>query len=185
MTGNKKINFSFLYFRSSLGFGEEIIKSYFLLFYIYYSKYFTKISDGVAYGIVLALGFSFFENSMYFFKIIGQKSDIVQMIVSLSARAVGPMLMHTACTGLVGLYIGRKKFGKSGKIPLFFFILAVALLVHTTFNIFILFPKFGIFTGFFVVIAAFLFLKKEISKPEAKIVHEAIHRGLLPSKERE
>lgn len=179
LTGLKKIDWNILFFRLSLGAGEEIVKSYFLLFYIYYSKYFTRISDGMTYGIVLALGFSLFENSMYFFKISGMNLNLSQMIAPLATRAIGPLLIHAACAGLVGLYIGRKKFGRS-HVPLFSLALVAAILIHVAYDFFILFPKFGFAVSFAVVLAVLFFLEREVSKPESKKVHKAITGVLFP-----
>jgi len=179
LTGLKKIDWSILFFRLSLGAGEEIVKSYFLLFYIYYSKYFTRISEGMTYGIVLALGFSLVENSMYFFKISGMNTDLSQMIAPLAMRAVGPLLVHAACAGLVGFYIGRKKFGRS-HMPLFSLALVAAILIHVAYDFFILLPKFGFAVSFAAALAVLFFLDREASKPESKKAHKAITRVLFP-----
>ena len=153
------------------GLVEEIVKFLFLFYFVYFSRNFTQIRDGVIYGISLALGFVFFENTLYFFDIFLSDDATSAAFSIATVRAIGPLILHIVATGIVGLAIGRKKFSVLHKKSVVFWWLLFAMLLHGIFNVLILSASlWGMFFALVLIFGAFFFLIKKLAAKEVRMV---------------
>jgi RsiW-degrading membrane proteinase PrsW (M82 family) len=137
---------------------EETLK-YAALKGFFYERYqFNQIADGVFYGVTLALGFSFVENSAYFFSLSGllTSGDFLNVIF---ARAVFTVLLHLTTGGLLGYYMGKRKFSPNHDRK-YAWSLLWAIALHAFFNI------TGVYVSLIVVVPTFAFLVYKMSKPD-------------------
>jgi RsiW-degrading membrane proteinase PrsW (M82 family) len=155
---------------------EELFKLVMLRNAIYFAPSFNQILDGAIYGVSLALGFAFFENTFYFFNILSLNLNSVDSFYIVMARAIGPLCMHFVTTGIVGLYLGRKKFSAGHKGILPFIGLGIATVIHFSYNLSLYLPDPGFLIGFVVVFSGLFYLLKEISKPESKMVWKLVSK---------
>ncbi|MBD3299773.1 MAG: PrsW family intramembrane metalloprotease [Candidatus Moranbacteria bacterium] len=115
---------------------EEFVKLLAILYFTYKNKYFTQIIDGVIYATTIALGFSFFENSIYFFE-FSQYLSYKEFFITSALRGIASVLLHLSATGIIGYFIGLMKFKNKNK-PLYLAIgLICGMLLHIFFNLFI------------------------------------------------
>ncbi len=84
---------------------EEILKSLVLIYYVRRPD-FTYFVDGAIYGFAAGTAFSIFENYLYLFSPAGARSGLIMV------RAFSTCLMHGAASALVGVAIGRLRFGR-------------------------------------------------------------------------
>lgn len=155
---------------------EESVKFFFLRIYTYFSPNFTQISDGALYGVTLALSFALLENAVYFFEFNSEKFELIDLIILIMVRCIAPLLMHLVSTGIAGLYMGRKKFSQSHSSSIMVKGFLIAASIHVFYNGFLLLPKYGIFISFTIIIFALIYLLREISKPESKMVWKLVDK---------
>ena len=156
---------------------EEIVKFYFLKSAIYHSKNFTQIIDGVVYGISLALGFSFVENSGYFYAILSSDYPAMERVSAVFLRALLPLLLHITATGICGYYLGKKKFTEKHSSLWLWKGLFLAILLHSVFNVSLVFESSsGFLVSICVLIMFLLFLLRKVSLPESKMVWKLVYR---------
>ena len=84
---------------------EEIYKSLLLIYFVRRSD-FTYFVDGAIYGFAIGIGFAVIENLFY----LGTGAADQGMLVALS-RVFSTTLMHGSATALVGISLGRQRFG--------------------------------------------------------------------------
>ena len=151
---------------------EEFTKFIVLWIATYYSRYFTQVMDGVIYGISVALGFAFFENTVYYFVFLSKNLGGMELIINVLGRAVGPMIMHLITTGIVGLYLGRKKFSRDHSNRYVIKGLSIAIAIHVAFNFSQLFfdNVFSAVIPIIIVISGVAYLVREISKDENRMI---------------
>jgi len=156
---------------------EELVKFMTLWVGSFHSKYFTQVIDGVIYGISVALGFAFVENTVYF---IGFNFDKVesmdnwQIIISVIIRAMAPLMLHMVTTGIVGLSIGKKKFGYKNNSIVKGLIIVIA--IHFIYNFFVIFMDglLGLALGIVAITFGLTYLLKEFFKDENRMVWKAV-----------
>lgn len=136
---------------------EETMKFCAAHFAISRSTSFTDPVDAMIYMIVAALGFATLENIGAIAGITPQAAILPAVFETISLRFVGATLLHTLTSGIVGYYwaLGIVR-GKTARFVLLG--LAIAAILHTTFNYLIL--RFGdtaysvvflLVVGFFVL----------------------------------
>lgn len=149
----------------SVGIIEESFKFLILKGIIYKDSDFNQIVDGIFYGAYLSLGFATLENMSYFIDLIGSANGTAVIFV----RGILTVMLHICATGFSGLGLGKKKFmAKGGNMPVYK-ALAAAILIHGLFNALAI-TKFGIIWMSAVTAVAFIFLLREIKKPENKLI---------------
>ncbi len=116
---------------------EEILKS---LGLVYYGRRpdFTYFVDGAIYGFAAGIAFSIFENYLYLFNPAGGQGGLIIV------RAFSTCLMHGSASALVGIAIGRLRFGRGReRFVSLLFGWGMAFVLHATFN-YIVFNWFGV-----------------------------------------
>ena len=107
---------------------EEVLKSLVLL-YLVRSPDFTYFVDGAIYGFAGGTAFAVLENPFY--AMTTPNGGVVLMLM----RAFSTSLMHGTATALVGISLGRFKFGRGGTRGLALLLGWVAAIVlHASFN---------------------------------------------------
>jgi RsiW-degrading membrane proteinase PrsW (M82 family) len=109
---------------------EEISKS---LVLVYFGRRpdFTYFVDGAIYGFAAGIGFSILENLFY----ISQAASAGEGAVLVISRSFSTCLMHGSASALVGVSIGRLRYGH-GPARVLSLILgwAAAIILHSGFN---------------------------------------------------
>ncbi len=108
---------------------EEVCKSLILVYYVRRSD-FTYFVDGAIYGFAAGTCFAVLENLLY----LGGAGDGTGMALAFG-RAFSTALMHGSATALVGISLGRLRFGR-GPSRFVSLVLgwAAAMTLHITFN---------------------------------------------------
>lgn len=112
------------------GFIEEWAKYLILLIKVYPSKYFDEPRDGVIYGMILGLGFSFVENFLYSLTFAGLGMGITLIIF----RGLLTTAMHLLSGGIIGYYLGLTKFMPQKSKKIMWVGLILAILFHGFYN---------------------------------------------------
>ena len=139
----------FLYCTIQIGMLEEFAKLIpFLIFYKLFKKEVNEPIDFIAYICVAALGFSAFENVMYFYRHGPQ---------IISGRAILSSVGHMFFTALIAYGIIRYKYqkGKNKKLELILFFI-YASLAHGFYDFWLMYT--GISTGIGIIITILFFL---------------------------
>jgi RsiW-degrading membrane proteinase PrsW (M82 family) len=109
---------------------EEIAKS---LILIYFGRRpdFTYFVDGAIYGFAAGIGFSVIENLFY----LSQPQAAQQGLVLGISRSFSTCLMHGSASALVGVSIGRFRYGHGGTRLLSAILgWGAAIVLHSAFN---------------------------------------------------
>ncbi len=138
---------------------EEILKWSSALLAALDTKEYDEPIDAVVYLLTAALGFSAMENTFFLLTSVA-KTGFAASFVTGNLRFIGATLLHVLSSGVVGLFMGLS-FSKNwfAKMIYLLFGLALAILLHTVFNLYIM--KSGdksIFIVFCFVWAAILLL---------------------------
>lgn len=159
---------------------EELTKFGILRWYVYYKSSFNQIADGVIYAVTLAMGFALLENTLYFFSTFYYLQDFITWFYVIMMRAIMPLLMHIVSTGIMGLYIGRKKFTCDHKKTLLMKGFLIAIFLHCSYNsiLFLLDPKFALIAGAILIIVFLLYLLREMSKDQSLMVWRLVRKGV-------
>jgi len=151
---------------------EEILKFLALKEFVYSKTDFNQIADGVFYAVTIALGFSFLENSLYFYQLYSNFSTNVFIVTSVM-RGIATMLLHVTASGIVGYAAGKMKFSKEHSKATVLRFLLLAIFIHGLFNIFLLFQS-GALLALLLALISFLYLLYLLNKPETKLVWKLI-----------
>ena len=130
---------------------------------------FDEPLSGVIYLVTAALGFSFVENTLFLAPSF-MNGDFLRALATGDLRFVGATLVHTLCSGLIGVALGLsyyapavvRRFAALGGLIL-------AILLHAYFNFFILKAGSGgtflVFFCIWVGIVALLLFTERIKTP--------------------
>ncbi|MGB9609204.1 MAG: PrsW family intramembrane metalloprotease [Patescibacteria group bacterium] len=110
------------------GLFEELAKYAVLSDKVYHSKYFDEPRDGLIYGMIVGLGFSFVENFLY--SLIC--TDLKEGLQLILLRGLLTTSMHFLSGGIIGYYFGLAKF--RNKKQLILPGLIIAILFHGLYN---------------------------------------------------
>jgi RsiW-degrading membrane proteinase PrsW (M82 family) len=117
---------------------EELSKFSFAYFIALRHKCTDEPVDNMIYLIVSALGFVTLENSLFLLKSINTL-DVVDTIVNGNLRFIGASLLHIMTSATVGLLIALSFYKTRGKRIVATLIgLIIAIVLHTSFNLFII-----------------------------------------------
>ncbi len=107
---------------------EEILKSL-VLVYVVRRRDFTYFVDGAIYGFAAGAGFAVLENLFYLSAIEGGS-----LVLSFS-RSFSTALMHGSATALVGIALGRLRYGRgASRFAALFLGWVAAMALHIIFN---------------------------------------------------
>jgi RsiW-degrading membrane proteinase PrsW (M82 family) len=108
---------------------EEILKSLILIYYVSRPD-FTYFVDGAIYGFASGTAFAVLENLLY----LGRGGSYTSLSVALS-RTFSTSLMHGSASALVGVSLGRLRFGHGvSRMASVLLGWAAAMALHITFN---------------------------------------------------
>ncbi|MES2088084.1 MAG: PrsW family glutamic-type intramembrane protease [Patescibacteria group bacterium] len=123
------------------------------------TKEYDEPVDAIIYMVTAALGFAAMENTLFLISAITD-GGMGSSFVTGNLRFIGASLLHVLASGILGFFIAET-FKKSllNKQLCFFAGLAIAVLLHTTFNLYIMKSQgTSIFAIFALVWVAILFL---------------------------
>jgi len=149
---------------------EEFIKYIFLRYSVYFKSEFNQVFDGVVYGIIIALGFSLFENIFYIFVINHDMESNLQFITAISYRAVYTTLLHILSTGIIGFYLGKAKFSSYNRNFTIAKGLIIGILLHSLFNVLTLLGMVGQILSIIMLILTLTFFVRQWSKMDSRMV---------------
>jgi protease PrsW len=108
---------------------EEVCKSLILIYYVRRSD-FTYFVDGAIYGFAAGTCFAVLENLLYL-----SSAEADAGLALAFGRVFSTALMHGSATALVGIALGRLRFGRGPSRFLSLFLgWAAAMTLHITFN---------------------------------------------------
>ncbi|MEO8637570.1 MAG: PrsW family glutamic-type intramembrane protease [Candidatus Taylorbacteria bacterium] len=155
---------------------EELFKFIAAYFVVLRRKDDNEPVDKIIYLITVALGFSALENALFIFNPLFDGNYSLSFITS-NLRFVGATLLHTICSASIGVALGLA-FYKS-RLSKFLHLLggfAVALALHTSFNLFIINSKDEInFAVFYFVWLSIIILLLFFEKIKSVININAAH----------
>lgn len=150
---------------------EETLKYTALREFLYRRLEFNQIADGVFYGVTMALGFVFLENTSYFIDLLSSNFRIFLSLIIL--RVLLTTLMHITTAGLIGLYLGKRKYSTYHKGILAVESLLGAMAIHMTFNFLTTLP-YGILLMPLVILPPFIYILKQFKKPEVLAIWKIV-----------
>lgn len=108
---------------------EEILKSLILIYAVRRSD-FTYFVDGAIYGFAAGACFAVLENLLYLGRVEAEAG-----LALAFGRAFSTALMHGSATALVGIALGRLRYGRgASRFAALFLGWAAAITLHVTFN---------------------------------------------------
>jgi RsiW-degrading membrane proteinase PrsW (M82 family) len=148
---------------------EETGKFILLKEYIYDKADFNQIADGVFYGATLALGFSFVENIFYFIGFLHQ-GNTVFLASAAAIRGLLSVSVHILATSISGLALGRMKFRMPHSWKPVILALALAALLHASYNVLIQFQIWGLLGAVLLLGLVLRYILHSINLPDSKVV---------------
>ena len=155
---------------------EEISKFLFVYYIALKRKCVDEPVDDIIYLIVSALGFVTFENTLFLTEFL-RDGDLMGTIINGNMRFIGASLIHVMSSAVIGIMMGLSYYKtKKNKILYTISGILIAIVLHTSFNLFIIsrapgniFFVFGA-VWFGIVVLLLLFEKvKHLSGEEIKI----------------
>lgn len=117
---------------------EEIFKFAVIYFVALKRKCTDEPFDDIIYLIVGALGFVTFENTLFLSELI-KTGDFVSTLINGNLRFIGASLIHIMCSSIVGVTLALAFYkNKQKKILYGIFGMFIAIVLHTSFNLFII-----------------------------------------------
>jgi protease PrsW len=102
------------------------------------TRFFDEPVDAVVYMMTAALGFSAVENTFFILQPL-LAGDHIQTVVTGNLRFIGASLLHLAASAIVGICISFAFYkSRATKIGFTLLGLALAIILHTLFNFFII-----------------------------------------------
>ncbi len=128
---------------------EELLK-FGASFFALKSKAFNEPVDAMIYLITASLGFVAVENTLFAIKNVIE-GGLMELFSGGIIRMIGPSLLHIATSGMVGLFISLAFYMNHQRKTLFiYFGLALAIILHTFYNLFIISKKGGYISTAFI-----------------------------------
>ncbi len=127
---------------------EELIKYVAVLFIAIKSRYADEPIDFAIYMMTGALGFAALENALFLIDPVTFGGATVSLLTG-NFRFLGAMLLHTVCSGLIGIALGLS-FYRNWKMKKLFLFLGIlgAVSLHSIFNFLIINSDKGLFGVF-------------------------------------
>jgi RsiW-degrading membrane proteinase PrsW (M82 family) len=117
---------------------EEVLKLFFAFITTLSKRDMDEPIDGLIYLITTALGFAALESVLFLFTPL-QHGLLFQGFITGNLRFIGAMVLHTLTSGLIGLSIALSFYRRPwAKFYYLLIGLAVAVILHTLFNFFIM-----------------------------------------------
>jgi len=117
---------------------EELVKYIAVALVVYEGMHADEPIDWPIYLITCALGFAALENTMYLLHPLSLGENTVGLLTG-HLRFLGSTLLHTVCSGIVGISIGFAMHMNGFKKALHLWTgLFIAIVLHSAFNFFII-----------------------------------------------
>lgn len=117
---------------------EEVFKFLVIYFVALKRKFTDEPVDDIIYLIVGALGFVTFENTLFLNGIL-KNGDFIGTLINGNLRFMGASLIHIMCSALIGIMMGLSFYKKKWiKIVYTLCGIIIAIVLHTSFNLFII-----------------------------------------------
>ncbi len=171
---SENLNLSFLLWAAI----EEIAKFIFVYFLALRRKENDEPMDDIIYLIVGALGFTTLENTLFLIDPISN-GDIISSIINQNMRFIGASLTHVISSATIGICMGLTFYSSKLRKSLYtFFGLVMAILLHTSFNLFIINQAEGsiffVFGMVWVCIIVLLLLIEKVKNVTDKVINYQI-----------
>ena len=116
---------------------EEIAKYATVFFIAFHARrHAVGPVDAVLYLITAALGFAAMENTLYLLRGLSETGGLLQVIIDGNLRFLGATVVHTVCSGVVGITIAFSFYNHRIVRGIAVTIgLVIATLLHTYFNL--------------------------------------------------
>jgi len=148
---------------------EEIAKYATVFFVAFHARRLAEPVDAVIYLVTAALGFAAMENTLYLLKGLAEAGSL-QIIIDSNLRFIGATIVHTVCSGVVGVALAFSFYGTritkgiSATIGL-----VLATLLHAYFNLTIMdvhgtVDILVVFVPFWIAIIGILVLMRVIKQ---------------------
>ena len=128
-----------------IGFSEELVKFLATFLYPFQKTFFNEPFDGIIYAVTIAMGFATLENILYAYR-YGIETVILRAFTAVPA--------HAAFAVIMGYFFGKAKFHPHRKNQLLLAGLALPILVHGTYNLFILQKSYDWLVAFAILTLA-------------------------------
>lgn len=146
---------------------EELFKFIAVYLVAFLSREIDEPIDASIYMITGALGFSALENTLFLWNLVGDEL-FTQSIITGNMRFLGATLLHIASSAVIGILYGLAFYKKSlAKKLLLFTGLAIAILLHTLFNLLIINAGekiFFVFAGIWVFITLLIVAMEKVKR---------------------
>ena len=127
---------------------EEIIKYTAVLFVALKSKAADEPVDFAIYLMTGALGFAALENALFLIDPVTLGNSTVSLLTG-NFRFLGAMLLHTVCSGMIGIALGLSFYRIWYAKKMFLLVgLLAAITLHSAFNFLIISSDKGLFAVF-------------------------------------
>jgi RsiW-degrading membrane proteinase PrsW (M82 family) len=152
---------------------EEIVKFAAAYFIVLRRTVNDEPVDSMMYLIIAALGFAAVENAFFLFNPLSNASPLFLAVTTGQMRFIGATLLHTICSGTIGLTLALT-FYRSKKARLLYVTIGVitAVFLHTFFNLSIIMgdgsrpivPFYAVWIAIVLILLAFEKVKS-LKKP--------------------
>jgi len=158
---------------AALASSEELFKYLGAYFSALNKKYMDEPIDAVIYLITVALGFAALENSLFLLSALKSVGiEINRIVIVGNMRFIGATLLHTLCSGIIGLFIAFSFYKKKKLKKRYLFTgFILSAMLHTLFNLFIIKNSDGIlivFLGIWVAIIIMILIIEKIKHLKAR-----------------
>ena len=145
---------------------EEFAKALPLYFFIGLSK--EKKFPLVSFGVAVGIGFSILENYIYLFQHFNDSGSPVSFILT---RCFTTCLIHATTTGIIGAGIVLVKRIKGIVWPIHFGLFAVAVTIHSLYNLYVFssYNQIGLYMPVVLFIIGVALYKKLSNKKDEEI----------------
>lgn len=142
---------------------EEIFIFLFVNFLVIRNKENDEPVDSIIYLIVGAIGFAVVENTLFLIDPI-KTGDIVGILITSNMRFLGASLLHIMSSATIGIFLGLSYYKTRARKREYLAVgLILAIILHTSFNLFIInqvsgniFVIFGmVWTGIIILLLLF------------------------------
>ena len=117
---------------------EEIFKFIFVYFIALRNKVTDEPVDDIIYLILSALGFVTLENTLFLLDPV-RNGDILGAVINMNMRFVGASLLHIMSSATIGIAMALSFYkGKAIRIESTICGIILAIVLHTSFNLFII-----------------------------------------------
>lgn len=118
---------------------EEIAKLFFVYYIALRNKKITEEPvDDLLYLIVSALGFVTLENTLFLIDLV-KSGDFIGTIIHGNLRFIGASLLHTISSATIGVFMALSFYKSENQKKLYALSgIILAIILHTTFNLFII-----------------------------------------------